>query len=81
MTKLEKKLIELGYERISFYKYEKCFDFYNEVICEIDVREKPIGRLRLGMYDWFYSQQDIDNLQLAFNEMQKDLEELKNVED
>ena len=77
MTKLEEKLIELGYERCSYYKYEKKFETYCEMFCEVDIKEKPKGRLRLGIYDWIYTQQDIDNLQQAFNEMQKDLEVLK----
>ena len=81
MNKLEEKLEELGYKRCSYYKYEKTYDFFcGGIIVEIDIKEEPKGRLRLDVYDWLYTQQDIDALQQVFNEMERDLEILKGVE-
>ena len=82
MTKLEEKLIELGYKTYenfmlihSFIKiyYDKwnliietgC-DETNVIECYVDLDGCAI-----------YTQQDIDNLQQAFNQLQKDLELLK----
>ena len=82
MTKLEEKLIELGYK----LKFDTYYALYvkhfkgctivlnilkeqnNRIACYID-KMVPI-----------YNQQDIDNLQLAYNELQKDLEALKEYE-
>lgn len=82
MTKLEEKLIELGYEQIDIlinhYVKRFCigvlihitFDTSNK--CEGYVKELP-----LYMFD---SQSQVDNLQEAFNQLQKDLEVLKEYE-
>lgn len=82
MTKLEAKLIELGYGKI------KVTDFYSNKRPFVKHRKSWSIRINV-LYNqnnkiehyieprYIYSQHQIDNLQLAFNEMQKDLEELK----
>ena len=87
MSRLEDKLIELGYE----------FDHY-EVFTNQTAYRKPIGDIDCAIIMIFTnkninkivsyyaingivkSQIHINNLQLAFNEMQKDLEVLKEYE-
>lgn len=77
MTKIEEKLIELGYENVYASVYLKrlnsiysiSFDVYSSVYFYSLYRENKS----------FKTQKDIDNLQQAFNEMQKDLEILKGV--
>ena len=78
MTKLEEKLIELGYENVYGYVYIKrlnsiysiSFEVYSSVYYCSTYREIKS----------FRKQQDIDDLQQAFNTMQKDLEVLKECE-
>lgn len=85
MSKLEEKLIELGY-RYSFdndegYLYIKTYNKKYIFNVLISYSNKRIENYDVAnVYD-FHSQQDIDNLQQAFDEMQKDLEILKGVED
>lgn len=81
MTKLEQKLIELGYLPVSYRKYQKCYfeDFHIEI--ELTLNNKAKGKLRTNAFYWFYTQQDIDNLQQGYNEMQKDLAILKECEE
>lgn len=80
MTKLEEKLIELGYEYKPFmFDPDRTYIKYmNRCKIVIDTRD---GRVK-GRYiqHTIFYQQDIDNLQQAFNVMQKDLEELKKYE-
>lgn len=81
MTKLEQKLKELGYERNYTQKpyiWEKDFDNF---ILKISIEEGIKGWVNVGLYSCFRKQSQIDNLQQAFNEMQKDLEELKQCQD
>ena len=77
MTKLEQKLVELGYKE---YKNELLEEHY---------WYKQIGKVLIIWEDndlfvdgfWrIHKQNDIDNLQQAFNQMQKDLEILKECE-
>ena len=82
MSRLEEKLIELGYRKISYYnfiRYKKetkchCIIFEVSKQREVKIQDNYI------LSNYFYKQQEIDNLQQAFNEMQKDLEVLRNVE-
>lgn len=77
MTKLEEKLIELG------YKYDEMEQhYYKEVlfarICLFDIKydtKNYVKPMKL-----ITKQKDIMFFELAFNEMQKDLEELKKYE-
>lgn len=97
MTKLEQKLQELGYEIDSAeYLHNKLISkilFKSFEFCSIEARVhssyalsiftaiEPINLKIKYEYDGFRKQEVIDNLQQAFNEMQKDLEELKKYED
>ena len=79
MTKLEEKLIQLGYEKIiKHFYYEKTMDGWRlsielleDKISHTCVFNFPVNRV------FIETQQDIDNLQQAFNQLQKDLEVLK----
>lgn len=76
MTKLEQKLIELGYKLVlGLPCYEKRTDKGN---IEIIVIKNEIRKayIRASAYKVINSQQDIDNLQQAFNQLQSDLKEL-----
>ena len=75
MTKLEEKLIELGYELD--LRTKKCIKRLknNIALCIYITPEKLIGGVE---YDRFFMYQfQLDNLQQAFNQLQKDLEVLK----
>lgn len=78
MTKLEEKLLELG------YKEEWTYDniaFY--IKCEIDyethifLKNQKIVKSKINVKKHIEEQYQIDNLQQAFNQLQKDLEVLK----
>lgn len=84
MTKLEQKLLELGY----YYQ----FDNLNGYLYSKKHNKKYVFNMLLGydkkhienydvtsLYD-FRTQEQIDRLQQAFNEMQKDLEILKKID-
>ena len=81
MTKLEQKLVELGYEKTISNEYVK-FKYYPIKIvifpCVLG------GTLQFGTILNIYNQKQLDDfkydLQQAFNEMQKDLEILKNID-
>ena len=83
MTKLE-KLIELGYEYKDYYYH----DYYVKEIVKDMIFIKIINLENIEKncyvdtisYFKIVSQQDIDNLQLAFDIKQKDLEILKGCE-
>lgn len=80
MTKLEKKLIELGYIKhtprsLKWGKYVKGY----EVL--IDTSIKPFKSYIVMECFWLNKQEHIDNLQQAFNEMQKDLKVLRGCEE
>lgn len=77
MSKLEEKFAELAYvpfDSITFDKY-----YNSDLIIRINSKELT-GRVFARCFYGFKSQQDIDNLQQAFNVLQKDLEVLKDVE-
>ena len=77
MTKLEKKLIELGYKRNKLIPFEY-FKRYKKCTASILINGGLVGFLNLKYkISVINSQQDIDDLQQAFNELQKDLEVLK----
>lgn len=82
MTKLEQKLIELGYEKENQYVFTKYIVTLTMTYCisiELDINRK----VETGYVDSNYHfeiQQEINDLQQAFNEMQKDLEILKGCE-
>lgn len=79
MTELKQKLEELEYESIKDY-YVKSFGFVFNIYIAFNQDNKPIGWIKEVPLYMFTEQQDINNLQQAFNVMQKDLEILKNYE-
>lgn len=93
MTKLEQKLKELGYEYASPYgyycrfkndyvmRYKKYMDEDYLIIIDLDFKtETKIVDCYILLPMSILRQKDIDNLQQSFNEMQKDLEELRKYE-
>ena len=77
MTKLEEKLIKLVYESDSKYMYCKNLD---RCYILIIIYENMIINYGVSSTDFICYNEDIDNLQQAYNEMQKDLEVLKKYE-
>lgn len=76
MTKLEDKLIELGYEK-NRYDYRKDLiinDYFFTLIIDL-VNNKVFGCI--GEISSIIYQCQLDGLQQAFNQLQKDLEVLK----
>lgn len=79
MTKLEEKLIELGYfeERTTHPNSNRFLKYHEDYLLIITIDNNKIyGKIPALMID-FTSQQDIDNLQQAFNILQQDLEVLR----
>ena len=82
MTKLEQKLIELGY-RYKNLTYSGYFfsRMYNEIeICLFFKDESEVSKAYISTPFIIETQQQIDNLQQAFNQLQNDLKELKEYE-
>ena len=76
MTKLEQKLIELGYQDYQYY-WQKT-RWINDTFVIIKISKDLKGSIK----DLFVnSQEHINNIQQAYNELQKDLEELKQCQD
>ena len=82
MTKIEEKLIELGYKKEKNYRlYVKNYlETDNEIWHILTVGNDEISLSKIYCQSAFIEQEHIDSLQQAFNEMQKDLEVLKSVE-
>ena len=82
MTKLEEKLIELGYRQYLTHKnlYLKNIDNARILLWLNNSRLKITKDSGVLKNESIYvrKQEDINALQQAFNEMKKDLEELKN---
>ena len=80
MTKLEEKLVEFGYEKDKIFKwYFKLSS--NGMEISISITDNGLKGKVWNKYRYYDQQQDIDNLQQAFNEMQRDLEILKECEE
>lgn len=76
MTKLEKKLKELGYEyNESFMYYRK--EINDHIRINIEVFKGQICDYRILDIKVIRTQKHIDNLQQAFNQLQSDLKELE----
>ena len=77
MTKLEEKLKELGYEERDYIHKVFSKNLFPYLIF-IKLENDKISNYAIN-YCWFSisSQRDMDELQQAFNIMQKDLEELR----
>ena len=82
MNKLEEMLIELGY-RISIFqnRYIKYYENDNYILVQLNSDKDEIKFHHLYCQSSFDRQEHIDSLQQAFNEMQKDLEILKECEE
>lgn len=83
MSRLEEKLKELGYVKEFYDDYEKIMSFDKEVkICIrlTNFNEKIKESIFVG-YKFKTKQSQFDLEQQAFNEMQKDLEILKECEE
>lgn len=82
MSKLEQKLQELGYE---YVECKNCFGKKQSRFISIFI-ELNKDKSKVNDYDVEYTanrfrkQEQIDNLQQAFNTMQKDLEILKDID-
>ena len=80
MTKLEEKLTDLGYEKISHnymtrltrYKKEFAFSYIN-----FQIRDNEVVMYGVCPICDYQTQYEINDLQEAYNQLQKDLEELK----
>ena len=79
MTKLEEKLIQLGYKKwlsgndgVQYY-----LKLTNEVEIEIHIENNKIVNYYVFQRRNIFKQELIDDLQQAFNQLQKDLEVLK----
>ena len=83
MTKLEKKLIELGYLYIKHNDYfKKKYSRFIYISIELDKDKLKVNDYGVDYKtDYFKKQEQLDNLQQAFDIMQKDLEELKKCQD
>lgn len=79
MTKLEEKLIQLGYEKTSQYMWTKNFE--GSCYSYFTIMKNTMMNYGVSSTYFIIEQQDIDNLQQAFNEMQRDLEILKECEE
>lgn len=76
MTKKE-YLESIGYERNTWGYYAKETDKYR--FC---IRIEPDDEyFKIITYDFFYNQQDIDNLQIAFNRLKRGYEECMKYDD
>lgn len=85
MTKLEQKLIELGYNGLDYLKLCYCKNVENVHIDiwlnddKLSINKNASGVQKRRLQN-IRTQQDIDNLQQAFNQLQSDLKELKEYE-
>ena len=83
MTKLEEQLEKLGYRPSIFEnRYIKYYKgTYNYILIQLSKSNNSIASYSLGSQKAFTNQQDIDNLQESFNQLQADLEVLKQCQD
>ena len=84
MTKLEEKLIELGYAYVGHYYYSKRFDDSLAIVLQLvdfmdyDGKVKPAFYVaQVNIIDLPICVDKTDNLQQAYNQLQNDLEVLK----
>ena len=82
MTKLEKKLVELGYRRHPYSYGLTYIKKVKEHIIHLEFFTKSLelDNAFIELCQTIKTQEVLDNLQQAFNEMQRDLEELKKYE-
>lgn len=82
MSRLEKKLLELGYVKLNKLDYEKCVEYPRVRIC-ISLPSSWFSKhnienayIRTDRYI-IGNENDIEKLKKVFKQMEKDLEELK----
>lgn len=84
MTKLEQKLAELGYRKEQLPNeitiYVKRYNYYFSFVIAIN-KEKVENFIYPEHIIYQIHKKDSDNLQQAFDVMQRDLEELKKCQD
>lgn len=82
MSRLEEKLKELGYKYVeSINCFGKKHSRFISIFIELNKDKSKVNDYDVEYTTYrFKKQQQIDNLQQAFNEMQKDLEVLKEYE-
>lgn len=82
MTKLEQKLCELGYKKwlLGNDKIQYYHKLTNEVEIEIHIKNNTILNYYVFQRRNIFKQEQIDNIQQAFNQLQDDLKELKEYE-
>ena len=81
MTKLEEKLIELGYIDVRYSRWRKNYDRNKDILIITDEYHKKIKEYHIDFHSFIECQKDINELQQAFNVMQRDLAILKECED
>lgn len=83
MTKLEQKLIELGYKEIECINcFGKKHSRFISIFIELNKDKSKVNDYDVEYTTYRFKKQDqIDNLQQAFNELQRDLEILKECEE
>ena len=81
MTKLEEKLKELGYINVFNGRWLKDYDSNKDIFIITDEYHKKIKEYHIKFYSFIECQKDINELQQAFNVMQRDLAILKECED
>lgn len=82
MTELEKKLKKLGYNQayidIPCSRYKNVSSYNSRILSYIDLNESQnkIDGYYVDICDGITSQQDIDYIQIAFNNLERDIKEL-----
>lgn len=79
MSNLEEKLIELGYEKTPYFDINDVIWWKGSIAIATDKKCLKILKANVQI-GYVNNQQDIDKLQQAFNQLQKDLEVLKDEE-
>ena len=80
MTKLEQKLIELGYEKetIGLFRWFKNIKDDWFILMNLNCENDEIQEYWIDCY--ISTEQDMKDIQQAFNQLQNDLKELKKYE-
>lgn len=80
MSKLEEKLIQLGYEKetIGLFRWFKNIKADWFILMNLNCENDEIQEYWIDCY--ISTEQDMKDIQKAFNQLQQDLEVLKNVD-
>lgn len=83
MTKIEEKLIKLGYKKryddIPNYKapYEKVVAYDTYIYCELNEDNTIIDKFYADGSTWLWDKETMDELYFTFNKMKEEAEQLK----